>query len=195
MEARTRRLVHRVVIGVGLLPFIALAVGGLLGRLGANPVEQITHVTGEWALRWLLVSLAITPLRRWFGWGALAPYRRSFGLLAFSYATAHVATYFTLDLALDFGFLVEDVIERPYITVGFAAFSLMVPLALTSTRAMQRRLGRRWRTLHRLAYVVAILAVIHFLWLVKADLGPPAVHAAILALLLALRVWHREPAS
>lgn len=159
------------------------------GRFGANPVETITHATGDWSLRFLLASLAVTPLARLARWSALRPYRRTLGLLAFGYATLHVATFFALDLGLDLGALAEEVRERPYVTLGFASYLCLVPLAVTSTRGWQRRLGRRWVTLHRLAYPAAALAVLHFVWLVKADLFEPSVYAAVgLALFAARRV-------
>ena len=157
--------------------------------LGANPVEALIHHFGEWALRFLLVTLAVTPLRRLFGWNRLARVRRMLGLFAFFYAVLHLATYVVLDQYLSFADILEDVLQRNYILVGFSAFVLLVPLAATSTNAMVRRLGgRRWRALHRLAYVAAVGGVIHFWWLVKADVLEPAVYAAVLALLFALRI-------
>jgi sulfoxide reductase heme-binding subunit YedZ len=188
-----RRVVHGIVVACGLLPFVALVAGALLSRLGANPVEAITHVTGEWALRFLVATLVVTPLRRLSRWRFLAPYRRTLGLLCFFYATLHFATYLILDLGLDPGILVEDVLERPYVTAGFTALVLLVPLAATSTRGMTRRLGRHWKTLHRLVYPAAICAVVHFLWLVKADLREPLVYASVLGVLLAVRLlwWAR----
>ncbi len=166
-----------------------MTVGALTDRLGANPVEQLTHATGEWALRCLLLCLAVTPARRLFGWTRLAPYRRSLGLLAFTYAVCHLAVFLVFDLGLDPGFLLEEIAERPYVTIGFASFLCMTPLAITSTRRWQQRLGRRWIALHRLAYAAGVLGVLHFLWLAKADLVAPGVHAALLALLLTLRRW------
>jgi sulfoxide reductase heme-binding subunit YedZ len=193
---RTRRLAHGAVIGAGLVPLAALALGAARGALGANPVETITHETGQWALRLLLAALAITPLRRATGWAVLAPWRRSLGLLAFLYAGLHFATFLVLDLGLELGSLAEEVAERPYVTLGFGAFLLLTPLAVTSTRAWQRRLGRRWLTLHRLVYAAAGLAVLHFVWLVKADLAQPLAYGAVLALLLAARMrMHRASAQ
>ena len=185
---RARRIAHLTLIALGLLPLAALAVGAARGALGANPVEAITHETGAWALRLLLATLAITPLRRLSGWAFVAPWRRSLGLLAFGYATLHFATFLVLDLGLDLSALGEEVAERPYVTLGFTAFALLTPLAVTSTRAWQRRLGRRWLALHRLVYLAAGCAVLHFVWLVKADLAEPLAHAAVLAGLLALRL-------
>lgn len=178
----------------GLLPALFLVTGAFTDRLGANPVEAITHTTGEWTLRFLVATLAITPLRRLFSWRLVAPYRRSFGLLAFFYACLHFATYLVLDLGLEPALLVEDVLERPFVTAGFTGLVCMVPLALTSTRAMARRLGRRWKTLHRLAYVAGVCGVVHFLWLVKADLREPLVYAVLVGGLLALRLgwWLRS---
>lgn len=185
---RARQRAHIALVVLGLLPLAGLAVGAARGALGANPVETITHVTGEWALRLLLLTLAITPLRRLAGWAFVAPWRRSLGLLAFGYASLHFATFLALDLGFDLSALGEEVVERPYVTLGFSSLLLLMPLAVTSTRAWQRRLGRRWMSLHRLVYAAAALAVLHFVWLVKADLLEPLVYAAILAGLLALRL-------
>jgi sulfoxide reductase heme-binding subunit YedZ len=182
--------IQAAAVGLGLLPFLGLCVAAATDRLGANPIEEVTHVTGEFTLRFLLASLAVTPLRRVLGWSWAAPLRRTFGLLAFSYGTLHLLTYVVLDQFFDWPALLEDVLERRYITVGFLGWLCMVPLALTSTRGWQRRLGRRWTTLHRLAYVAASAGVVHFLWLVKADLLAPLVHAALLAALLGYRLWH-----
>jgi methionine sulfoxide reductase heme-binding subunit len=185
----SRKLVHAAVIAAALSPVAWLALGAARGGLGANPVETITHVTGEWALRCLLACLAVTPLRRASPrLAALAPYRRTLGLLAFLYAALHAATFFGLDLGFAFARLAEEIAERPYVTLGFAALLAMTPLAITSTRGWQRRLGRRWIALHRLAYVAGVLGTLHFVWLVKKDLREPLVYGALLALLLAARV-------
>jgi methionine sulfoxide reductase heme-binding subunit len=175
------------VVTVALVPALLLAHGLATDTLGPDPVEELTHGTGDWALRLLLAALAITPLRR-LGLRALAPFRRTLGLLAFTYASLHLLVYLLLDQGLAFEFIWEDIVERPYITAGFAAFLCLVPLAITSTRAWIRRLGRRWIALHRLAYVAAVAAIVHFLWLVKADLREPLVHAALLAALFAVRL-------
>ncbi|MGE5152458.1 MAG: sulfite oxidase heme-binding subunit YedZ [Bdellovibrio bacteriovorus] len=160
--------------------------------LGPNPVETLVHVTGLWALRFLLLTLAITPLRRLTGLPWLLRFRRALGLFAFFYAVLHFTAYVVLDRALDWEEILRDLSERPYVTLGFSALVLLVPLAITSTRGWMRRLGRRWQQLHRTVYVIAILAVAHFLWLVKADLREPLLYAAVLAALLALRVpWGR----
>ena len=172
-----------------LLPFGVIAAGVWTGELGANPVETVLHHFGEWALRLMLVTLAVTPLRRLTGWNQAARLRRMLGLFAFFYAVLHLATYVVLDRSLLVEEVLDDLVERPYIMVGFAAFVLLVPLAATSTNAMVRRLGgRRWRALHRIVYVAAAGGVIHYWWLVKADVREPFIYAAVLALLLILRL-------
>ena len=168
------------------LPAVLLGARAFRGELGANPVEAITHFTGIWALRFLVASLAVTPLRR-SGFSALAPARRILGLGAFGWAAAHFATYLSLDLGFDFAFLGEDILERPYISVGFGAFAILTALAVTSTRGWQKKLGRRWVLLHRGVYPAAVLAALHFVWLVKADFREPAFYAGVIAVLLALR--------
>jgi sulfoxide reductase heme-binding subunit YedZ len=144
-----------------------------------------------WALVILITSLAVTPLRRITGWNALISFRRMLGLFAFFYAALHFATYMFLDLFFDFSAIAKDIIKRPYITVGFTAFVLMIPLAITSTTAMIRRLGKRWQQLHYLVYVIAILGVVHFYWLVKADIRRPMQYGAVLALLLGYRLFSK----
>ena len=177
------------VFAAALAPFSALVYQGFTDALGANPVETITHATGEWTLRLLLVTLAITPLRRLTGWVWLVRLRRMVGLFAFFYLMLHFTTYAVLDASLDLAYVIEDVADRLYITAGFTAFVMLVPLAATSTNAMVRRLGPvRWRRLHRLVYAAAICGVLHFLWLVKADLREPLIYTAILAVLLAARL-------
>lgn len=187
--AKSTKLLFFIVF---LTPALALLGQALGGRLGANPVEVMTHETGEWGLRFLLLTLAVTPARRLTGWNGLQRYRRMLGLFAFFYVCLHFSIYLVFDHWFDLRAILEDIVERPYITVGFAAFVLLIPLALTSTRGMIRRLGRRWQPLHRLVYVIAVLAVLHFLWLVKADLLEPLVYAVLLALLLGYRVWRRR---
>ena len=175
-----------------LLPL--LSIGWQIGTnsLGPNPVEAVLHATGLWALRLLLVTLAVTPVRRLTGLGWLVRFRRMLGLFAFFYAALHLAVYLVLDRELAWSEIVTDLSKRPYIMVGFAAFVLLVPLAVTSTRGWVKRLGRRWQLLHRTVYLIAILGVLHFLWLVKADLLEPLIYGAVLAGLLAFRVpWRR----
>ena len=182
-----------------LIPLAWLVWRGVTGDLTANPIEDITHRTGDWALRFLLVTLAITPLRRMLGWSSLASYRRMMGLFAFFYAALHLSTYLVLDFFFAFDLILDDVIERRYVTAGVAGFMMLLPLALTSTTGMIRRLGgARWRRLHRLVYLAAVAGVVHYLWLVKIDIGPPFVYAAVLAMLLGLRLWFhyvKRPAS
>jgi sulfoxide reductase heme-binding subunit YedZ len=171
-----------------MAPGAVLVVRVARDALGANPIEAATHFSGTWALRFLLVTLAVTPLRRLGGWHSLVAYRRMLGLTAFAYASVHFSIWAVLDLGLEFGAIVDDVRERPFVTAGFSAFVLLIPLAVTSTRRWMRRLGRRWVWLHRTVYVAAVLAVVHYLWLVKADLREPLVYAAILGMLLAARL-------
>lgn len=189
-----------LVFVLSLAPAAGLAAGLFTGGLGANPVEAITHSTGEWALRFLLLTLAVTPLRRLTGYGSLVRLRRMLGLFAFFYAALHLSTYAALDQFFDAAAIVKDVVKRPYITAGFLAFVLMAPLAATSTAGMIRRLGgRRWQQLHRLVYPCAIAAVVHFLWLVKADLTEPLLYAGVLTALLGYRVavrrWPKKRAA
>lgn len=162
-------------------------IGGL--RLGPNPQLYIRDELGEWGLRLLLLTLAITPLRQLTGKAWPLLFRRMLGLWAFAYLALHFVTYFFLDRSLDLDIIVEDILERPYITLGLAAFLLMVPLAITSTAGWQRRLGSRWLQLHRLIYPIAILGCWHFYWLVKKDLREPLVYCGILAILLLARIW------
>ena len=176
-----------------LLPAIHLALGWRANTLGANPIETLTHATGEWALRLLLITLVVTPLRRLSGLHWLLRLRRMLGLFAFAYALAHFAIYLWLDQFFDWNAIALDILDRPFITVGFAVFVLLIPLAATSNGFAIRRLGgRRWQALHRSVYAIAIFAVLHFWWLVKADIGRPLLYASILAVLLGLRGWWRE---
>ena len=185
---RTRLL--KVVLFVSALVPAALLVAGLFtDDLGANPIEYITHQTGWFALAFLLASLAVTPVRRLTRWHEAIRVRRMLGLFAFFYATLHLLTWFVFDHALDVIGMVEDVVKRPYITVGMAAFLMLLPLAATSNTAMIRRLGRRWQALHRLAYGAAIAGVVHFWWLVKADIREPQRFALVLTVLLGMRAW------
>ncbi|MFC1778673.1 sulfite oxidase heme-binding subunit YedZ [Pseudomonadota bacterium] len=159
--------------------------------LGANPIEELLHQLGRWGLKFLLLSLAITPLRRWTGWNWLIRFRRMLGLFAFFYIVLHFLTYAILDQGLDLALVIEDIIKRPYITLGMAAFLLLIPLALTSTKSMMRRLGKRWQKLHRLVYIIAILAVWHFYWQVKLDTLDATIYAIVLAVLLMTRVYYK----
>ena len=164
----------------------------LTDDLGANPIEEVTHRTGDWSLRILLAALAVTPIRRITGWNQVIQVRRLVGLFAFFWVCLHFLTYLVLDQFFGWSYIVEDVIERPYITAGFTAFLLLIPLAVTSTRGWIRRLGKRWARLHKLVYVVGLLGVIHYLWITRADDRAPVVYGTILLVLLAFRVpWRR----
>jgi sulfoxide reductase heme-binding subunit YedZ len=174
-----------------LLPFGLLLEGALRGDLGANPLERVTHVTGDWGLRFLLLTLAMSPLRRVTGWTQLLRLRRMLGLFVFFYISMHLLTWVWLDQELRWANIVADIVKRPFVTVGFLAWLLLVPLAVTSTRGMMRRLGRNWQRLHRAIYAIAVLGVLHFVWLVKADLLEPLIYAAILLLLLVVR-WRPQ---
>jgi sulfoxide reductase heme-binding subunit YedZ len=180
-----------------LLPLALLIQAALDDALGANPIEAITRDLGDWALRLLLVTLAVTPLRRWFELAWLLRLRRMLGLFAFFYALLHVSSYVVLDQFFDWNEILRDIIKRPFITVGFTAFVLLIPLAATSTNAMQRRLGgRRWQTLHRAVYAIGGLAVLHYWWMVKQDVSQPLVYALILSVLLGVRLhWWRQAKS
>ncbi len=184
-----RFVVKPSVFAASLVPFGLMAHGAATGGLGANPIEAITHGTGDWTLRFLLLTLAMTPLRVVTRWNLFARFRRMLGLFAFFYGCLHLLTYVWLDKFFSWPDIVRDIAKRPFITAGFTAFVVLVPLALTSTAGMIRRLGgRNWNRLHRLIYVSAIAAVVHYWWLVKADLSRPLRYAAVLALLLAVRL-------
>jgi methionine sulfoxide reductase heme-binding subunit len=175
----------------GLIPVLRLGWLALHHGLGANPIEYITRSTGWWILTFLLITLLVTPLRRLTGWNWLLRLRRMLGLYAFFYACLHFSIYIWLDQFFDWPGIVKDIGKRPFITVGFAAFVCLIPLAATSTNAMVRRLGgRRWQMLHRLVYAIATLGVLHFWWLVKKDIREPLVFGALLAILLGARaLW------
>ena len=187
-----------VLAAVPAVYYVSTMIGDLFFEtrfLGTRPVEAGEHNLGKWTLRILFASLAITPLRRITGWNWLAKHRRTLGLYAFAYLALHLLTWTLLDVQLFISEYVgwadvqKDLLERPYITIGMLAFLLMIPLAVTSTKAMIARLGKRWRVLHRLVYVIAILGVAHFFMAVKKDIREPLIYAAVLALLLGWRVW------
>lgn len=181
-----------------LVPVALLVRGMLIGDLGVNPAETIQLQTGRWALKFLLLSLAVTPVRRLTGWNVVIQFRRMLGLFAFFYATLHFAAYWAFDLVFAFGAMAADVWKRPFIALGFTAFLLMIPLAVTSTKGWIRRLGKRWTVLHRLVYVSAILAVCHFAWKVKVFTGDPVIYASVLTVLLLFRVawqWRAQLAA
>jgi len=185
---RIRWVYKPLVHGLLILPFVLMVVGLLGGSLGANPVEAMTHITGEWGLRLLLVTLMVTPLARLTRSGWMAGFRRMIGLYCFFYVLVHFTVYLILDLSFDFGFLWEDVRDRPYITVGFLGFVILLLLALTSPLAVRRRMGRFWDALHRFVFVAGGLGVVHFLWVTKADDVEPMVYGAILVALIGYRV-------
>jgi len=185
-----RRVGKPVVFLAALGPFAWLVWAAFSGGLGVNPVETITLTSGIWTLRFLVLTLLVSPLRWVTGWNPVILFRRMLGLFAFFYGTLHFLTYFILDHSLRFDGLWEDIVLRPYITAGFTAFVLMIPLAVTSTQGWIRRMGgRKWNLLHRLVYASAVLGVLHYWWKVKLDLTDPMVYAAIVAVLLGARVW------
>lgn len=183
--------IKAAIFAAGLIPLARLAWLGLHRGLGANPIEYITHSTGWWTLAFLLMTLSVTPLRRLASMPWLLRLRRMLGLFAFFYASLHFTTYIWLDQFFDWREIVKDVVKRPFITIGFAAFVLLMPLVATSTNAMVKRLGaRRWQLLHRLAYLVGSLGVLHFWWLVKKDITEPFYFAIVLAALLIIRLLY-----
>ena len=187
-ETRIRRIVKPLVFILCLTPLAWLIWRGLSGGLGANPIEATNRVLGDWAMRFLLVTLAVTPLRRLFGWSVLMRLRRMVGLFAFAYAVLHVSSYVVLDQFFHWSEIWADIVKRNFITVGMIAFLLLLPLAVTSTNAMVRRLGgRRWQRLHRLVYPAAVAVIVHFYMMVKADVREPLVYGAIAAALLGYR--------
>jgi methionine sulfoxide reductase heme-binding subunit len=194
VEQRYRLLYKPLVFVASLLPLAWLlcgAFGWLDFSLGADPVKKLEHECGKWALNFLLITLAVTPLRHLANLPHLPRLRRMLGLFAFFYVLLHFAVYLSLDLEFNFRTLFTDIAKRPYITIGFLALLLLIPLAVTSTSRMMRRLGRRWQKLHRLVYVIAVLGVWHFYWQVKRDVREPLIYAGILAVLLVYR-WARS---
>lgn len=182
------RIAKPVVFLLCLVPAALLVWRGFHDALGANPIEKITHATGTWTLRFLVLGLAVTPLRELLRMPSLIRFRRMLGLFAFFYGCLHFLTYFWLDKFFDFHEIAADVIKRPFITAGFTAFVLLVPLAVTSTAGWIRRLGgRRWRMLHRLVYVSAAAGVVHYYWLVKSDIRLPLLYGTLAGVLLAYR--------
>jgi sulfoxide reductase heme-binding subunit YedZ len=171
-----------------LVPFTALLWAAFNNGLGANPVETLTFETGDWTLRFLLITLSMTPLRQWTGQASFIRFRRLFGLYTFFYLSCHFTIWFIADHSLDVGAMIEDIIKRPYITLGFSALVLMLPLAITSNQAMIRRLGKKWKSLHQLVYLILALGILHFIWLVKADYLEPTIYAIIALVLLLHRV-------
>jgi sulfoxide reductase heme-binding subunit YedZ len=191
LTARTASVLKAIVFVAALMPAtrLAVAVAFYPDWLGANPAEYITRSTGDWTLRFLLLTLAVTPLRKLLGWHWLAGFRRMLGLYAFFHALVHFSSFVSFDHVFELAEILKDIVKRPFITVGFLSLVLMTPLAITSTDKMVRRLGaKRWLALHRLVYVIAPLGVLHFWWMVKKDVTEPAIYGAILALLLGYRL-------
>ncbi|MCI0653010.1 MAG: sulfoxide reductase heme-binding subunit YedZ [Methylococcaceae bacterium] len=179
------------VFSICLLPFLFLFHDAVNETLGPDPIETLHFRTGDWTLRFLLITLTLTPLKLLFNWKFQLRFRRMLGLFAFFYASLHFCVYFVLDLSLSWTQIVEEVPQNPYVLVGLSAYILLIPLAATSTRTMVQRLGRNWKKLHRLVYAAACLGVFHFLWLVKADLTEPSIYALILGILLGIRIFDR----
>jgi sulfoxide reductase heme-binding subunit YedZ len=187
-----RRVIKPALFVICALPLLSLlwaafSIGG--ASLGANPIEKIQDTCGEWALRFLVITLAITPLRDWLNQPWLVQLRRMLGLYAFFYALLHFLNWLVLDQGLYWPGVLEDIGKRPFITIGFAALLMLIPLAVTSTNKMMRRLGKRWKSLHRLVYLISLLAVWHFYWQVKSDVTEPLIYLAIVLVLLGWRVW------
>ena len=191
MENRLkRRLLTACVFLACLMPFIFLLAKGAMGNLGPNPVSDITQDTGVWTLRFLLITLCVTPLRKLTSWSEVIKFRRMLGLFAFFYGFFHLMTYLLLDQSFSIPDIIQDVVKRPFITAGTAGFILMIPLAITSTRKWISRLGgKRWQLLHRLVYVSSAAGVVHYLWLVKADITRPVRYSVLLSVLLAYRLF------
>jgi sulfoxide reductase heme-binding subunit YedZ len=195
IKSLNNRNIARLKIGLfilALVPLIYLVARACLDGLGANPIEKVTRSTGYWTLFYLMITLAVTPLRKLFGWNWPVRMRRMVALYAFFYGSLHFLTYLVLDQFFDFPAIFADIVKRPYITVGFPSYVLMIPLALTSTDRMIRRLGgKRWRLLHRLVYPIAVGGVVHYWWLVKKDISEPLMFALILGLLFGVRLFSR----
>lgn len=191
MSRRARITLKALVWAACLTPLALLVSRALMGALGANPIEALTRTLGDWTLRLLLASLAMTPLRLLFGVAWPITLRRLLGLFAFFYASLHFSVWIVLDHFFAWEQMFADVLKRPYITVGLLALTLLLPLAATSTARMVKRLGARtWRRLHRLVYVAGILGVLHYLWLAKVGVNDPYWYAGVLALLLGVRLWY-----
>ncbi len=197
------KAIKAVLFVAALLPFLRLVLFTFTDRLGANPIEFITRSTGDWTLYFLIFTLAVTPLRKLLNWAWLLRLRRMLGLYAFFYVCLHFMCFFWFDHNFDLQEMWKDVLKRPFITVGFTAFVLLIPLAVTSTNAMVKRLGyKRWQALHRLVYLIACLGVLHFVWMRagKNNFGDPILYGSIIAVLLLMRLWwaiarRRQPAS
>ena len=190
-----QRLVRPGVFLLCLLPFAWLVYAAVINSLGPDPAEAVMRETGEWALRILALTLLVSPLRQWTGWAPMMKLRRMLGLYAFFYGCIHLLAFLQFFIGWSIAPLLEELAERPYITVGFGAWLLMLPLALTSTRGMQRRLRRNWLRLHRLIYPAAVLACLHLLWQARSDIGEALVYIVIFAALLAWRLYRSRRRS
>jgi methionine sulfoxide reductase heme-binding subunit len=187
---KIRWIAKPAVFAVALIPFAWLVWRVITDDLGTNPIETLNRYTGDWTLRFLMFVLAVTPLRKLTGWNVLLRFRRMIGLFVFFYVCMHFLTWIWIDQYFDVQSIIKDVIKRPFITLGFACLLMLIPLAITSTDNMVRRLGaRNWKRLHRLVYVIGIGGVIHYWWLVKSDIREPLLYASILVVLLGLRLW------
>lgn len=191
-ELLKSRVAKPLVFALCLLPLSSIVWRIFYGDLGSDPIETITFATGDWTLRFLLITLAVSPFRQWFGLSALLRFRRMLGLYVFFYVCCHFLIWFILDHALSFGDMVEDILDRPYITFGFSALMLLIPLAVTSNNVMVRKLGRRWKKLHQLVYAIIILGVLHYLWLTKADYLEPGIYTFIAGVLLFQRLNYKK---
>jgi sulfoxide reductase heme-binding subunit YedZ len=192
-EPLVRRWLRVALWIVVIAPLLWLAYRAVMSQLGANPIERLEDETGQWTLRLLAASLAVSPLIKLTRWGWLIAQRRFLGLAAFWYAALHLSVYIGLDNFFDIDDIVKDVLKHLYITVGMAAFLMLLPLAITSTKGWIKRLGgKKWNALHRLVYVAAVAGCVHFLWSVKKDITEPLIYAAVFAVLLALRVVQRQ---
>ena len=188
MTGKQITLLKTVIFLLALVPFVLLLVRGWKNELGANPIETVTHITGIWTIRFLVITLAITPLRKLTGQAILIRFRRMLGLFTFFYASMHLLTYIWLDQYFDWPFIIKDITEHPYVIVGFTTFLILFSLAVTSPRFMVRKMGKNWKKLHRLIYPAAFLASFHFLWLVKSDIREPLLYFALFTILMLLRL-------
>ncbi len=192
LQPRTFKIIKATVFGLGLLPLLRLVVLAVGDNLGANPVEFVIRSNGTWTLTFLLLTLAVTPLRKLTGMNWLLGLRRMLGLYAFFYAVLHFLSYVWLDQWFDWAAITKDIAKHKYVLVGFAGFLCLIPLAVTSTNAMMRKLGRNWQALHRLVYLIGIFGVVHYWWLVKKDITQPLIYGTVLILLLGWRLANRQ---
>ncbi|WP_137936531.1 protein-methionine-sulfoxide reductase heme-binding subunit MsrQ [Chitinivorax sp. B] len=190
LSTMSLRITKVMLFLICLIPLGRLVILAFIDGLGVNPIEFITRSTGTWTLVAILTTLSVTPLRRLTGMNWLLRLRRMLGLFAFFYASLHLTTYLWLDQFFDPAAIIKDIVKRPFITVGITAWLLLLPLAITSTNGMMKRLGRQWGRLHKAVYLIGILGVLHYWWLVKLDVTEPTIYATVLAVLLGVRIWH-----